>query len=130
MRAAYRLLRAIDELRAEVLAPRASRATGDAGTHPVRRLDPTSPVGRAAAFVIADAPSRIQRKVRRYALGQFILWCEAEGLELVGLRFEDIEPQFSDWLRPRLKNWGEVKVHARKLVRTIAAGRELSDAAP
>jgi hypothetical protein len=41
------------------------------------------------------------------------------------VRFEDIEPQFSDWLRPRLRNWGEVKVHARKLVRTVAAGREL-----
>ncbi len=132
MSVAHRLLDAIDEIRriepgtfpalptrpqaVRVVKPRRTR-----GTDPIYALGPSAGLGLAVASVVKDAPSAVQMKVRRYAVGQFLTWCQLTGRNPLDVTFEDIDGAFDAWLRPRLKNWAEVKVHARSLLRQLAS---------
>jgi len=132
MWAAHRVLEAIEAVRAETpgsfppLPPRPPRKKDrvprrEYGTDLVRALPDGSATADAARDVIAGASSRVQAKTRRYAIGQFLTWCREADRDPSAITFEDIDGSFLPWARSRVKGWRELGVHARKLVRLIAA---------
>lgn len=129
---AHRLLEAIDAIRAaepEAFPPlppretphKAEKPRRPRGTDLVHGLAVDSIVARAAHSVVNGAPSPVQKKVRRYALGQLLLWCEETGRAPDQLTFEEIDGSFLPWAKGRVTNWSELGVHARKMVKSIAA---------
>ena len=128
--AGYRLLDAIDALRTEepglfpalpVLPPAASRPPRrPRGTDAYWDLDSEGNLAATARAVVADAPSRVQVKVRRYAIGKFLTWCRDTGRDPETVTFEEIDQDFLPSIA-YLRNWTEVGVHTRKLVRALAA---------
>jgi hypothetical protein len=130
---AHRVLEAIDRIRmsepgsfpalpSRPITQKAAPPRLPRGTDLVHALDDASPAAAAARALIAGAPSRIQAKVRRYAIGQFLTWCRETEREPDQVTFEEIDGSFTPWARARVKNWTELGVHARKMVRLIAAG--------